>query len=1047
MAGGIAYSQLRASSTVALAGLESYTDGGLGANAMRVGTGAGLSLGVGGVLVDGSSATFKTPCRFKTQANVDVSTGNSPDAVDSVAVVVGDRILVADQSTPTEDGIYEMTVDGGGSDDNTWVRTADAPTGGEAAGWHIQVLEGTVSADILYRVDAAAGGATIGTDGWTMATGGATRTAGAGLVDGAGQDLDVNVGTGIEIVSDAVRIAAQGNGISGGAGSTLSVLGGTAGADVIAATVSASGVGFDVSAIDGFGITADGSGSLEIDGSASTFKTPCRARTTANVANLVNGAPDTVDGIGLVAGDRVLVADQSTTSQDGIYDVISSALDASEWVRSSDAPTGGEAAGWHIMVLEGTAAGDTLYRVDAAAGGATIGTDGWTMVSSGATRTAGAGLVDGSGQDLDINLESSNPSLQINTDELGIKFAASGGLEKTASGTGINLDTNPGLALSASGLIIDPSDGIGIDANGVRANASTAASAQQFGGLVATRTVNGSAAASAGAGYLAIETDDSTLEVSASNQLKVKAAGITETHLNTSVAGNGLAGGGGTVLSVGAGTGMVVAANDLGINVGSTVDFSSSTPVWTFGNETTAEGLFITGTMVDANHATNKTYVDNIATGLTWLEPVVCIDLIGNRTVAQINGLSPTASDSYVVTDAGTLTTGSLAVVAGDIAEYTGSAWVKIVSQSGGFPPIGTRMILKADGTTLVAPYTDSADRGKIVVYGGASLTGALTTPTQNDAVLVVGNPTDTQPVDDNRAYVNDGGAGASAAWIQFSGGGTTTAGTGATLAGNTLNVNATASVHTNPTLLANADSMEVKYEAAGAGTGGLTDVAAGLRILAEPAGSAAGGLELVAGGLAVLAATAAGIELTASGVAVNLEADGAGAGGLAFDSGEVRISIDATGGANVASCLKLTSTGLSIGVDDVGLEESTAGGVLRIKDLGVTTGKLAANAATIAKINLRFREELFDDTGWTASGGGEFQRTLAAVPLNGTQVDFYNQCLRNGVADMTNQGSGVAATTLDQYRILDDTTGEIRIGADPSSSGHEYLVRYVSLV
>jgi len=54
----------------------------------------------------------------------------------------------------------------------------------------------------------------------------------------------------------------------------------------------------------------------------------------------------------------------------------------------------------------------------------------------------------------------------------------------------------------------------------------------------------------------------------------------------------------------------------IAIDVNSTVDFSASTPVWTFGNETTAEGLFVTGTPVDGNHVVNKTYVDNLASGL-----------------------------------------------------------------------------------------------------------------------------------------------------------------------------------------------------------------------------------------------------------------------------------------------------------------------------------------------------------------------------------------------------------------------------------------------
>lgn len=49
---------------------------------------------------------------------------------------------------------------------------------------------------------------------------------------------------------------------------------------------------------------------------------------------------------------------------------------------------------------------------------------------------------------------------------------------------------------------------------------------------------------------LAVKIDDATIGEGASNRLAVKSGGITETHLATSVAGAGLAGGGGTALSV-----------------------------------------------------------------------------------------------------------------------------------------------------------------------------------------------------------------------------------------------------------------------------------------------------------------------------------------------------------------------------------------------------------------------------------------------------------------------------------------------------------------
>jgi hypothetical protein len=74
-------------------------------------------------------------------------------------------------------------------------------------------------------------------------------------------------------------------------------------------------------------------------------------------------------------------------------------------------------------------------------------------------------------------------------------------------------------------------------------------------GLVKVGTDIRLAASSAGdglgflAGVLSVNVDNSTIEID-TDQLRVKAAGITETHLNTSVAGAGLSGGAGTALSV-----------------------------------------------------------------------------------------------------------------------------------------------------------------------------------------------------------------------------------------------------------------------------------------------------------------------------------------------------------------------------------------------------------------------------------------------------------------------------------------------------------------
>jgi hypothetical protein len=66
-------------------------------------------------------------------------------------------------------------------------------------------------------------------------------------------------------------------------------------------------------------------------------------------------------------------------------------------------------------------------------------------------------------------------------------------------------------------------DGIDVTGGKVSVDAATAASAQQYGGIVVNRTSTGGAGPAADAGFIAVQTDDTTLEVNASNQLAIKA--------------------------------------------------------------------------------------------------------------------------------------------------------------------------------------------------------------------------------------------------------------------------------------------------------------------------------------------------------------------------------------------------------------------------------------------------------------------------------------------------------------------------------------------
>ena len=199
-------------------------------------------------------------------------------------------------------------------------------------------------------------------------------------------------GTGLEDDgADNLRLASQGNGIAGGAGSTLSVQAdGTTGGNIQPVNVVANGVGLDVNAIAGTGLEADGSANLRI-----------------------------------------------------------------------------------------------------------------------AAAAAGDGLTGGGGSALAVNLEASNPSLQIVTDELGVKM--SDGLTKDANGLAVALDAS-GSALEFTGAAGDGTLGVKLEATnptlqvdgsnqlGVKYGATTSGLETSAAGLKAK--VDGTTVAINGSGQL-----------------------------------------------------------------------------------------------------------------------------------------------------------------------------------------------------------------------------------------------------------------------------------------------------------------------------------------------------------------------------------------------------------------------------------------------------------------------------------------------------------------------------------------------------------------
>ena len=169
----------------------------------------------------------------------------------------------------------------------------------------------------------------------------------------------------------------------------------------------------------------------------------------ATTANITLSGTQTIDGVSVSADDRVLVKNQSTGSQNGLY-----LCKAGSWVRTDDLAAGADAAGMFTFVEQGTANGDKGFVCTTNKGSASVGSDSlaFSQFSSSGEVTAGDGL-DKSGSELSVDLKS-NGGLVIESTELALKLDASsitGTLAISDGGTGA---TSASAARTALGLAI-----------------------------------------------------------------------------------------------------------------------------------------------------------------------------------------------------------------------------------------------------------------------------------------------------------------------------------------------------------------------------------------------------------------------------------------------------------------------------------------------------------------------------------------------------------------------------------------------------------------
>jgi len=420
---------------------------------------------------------------------------------------------------------------------------------------------------------------------------------------------------------------------------------------------------------------------------------PKQAVKCGTTASITLSGLQTIDGYTTLAGDRVLVKNQATSSQNGIY-----VASASAWTRATDMDVWSEVPGAYTVVLNGSTYANTGWVSNSADTG-TINVTPITFVQFSGTGTyfAGTGLT-----------LASNTFSITNT---GVTAASVGSASKTLTAT-----------VNAQGQLTALADtNIAIGAT------------QITSGTIDTARISGSYTGITGVGTLTVGTwNASTITVSN--------GGTGATTLSGYIKGNGTAplSGQATIPNTditGLGTMSTQNANNVAITGGSISGLSSFILTGQTGYVYANGSSAVTSSTTIPTSALSGSFVSTFSAGTTGLTPSSntsgAITLSGTLSVA--NGgtgvISSSGANSVVLRDAnGNITTNCL--FEGYLTQAaSGTTIVLIASSSQNLQITGSggQVIKLPDATTLpngtTFTFNNNQSSGAITVQNNSSTT------------------------------------------------------------------------------------------------------------------------------------------------------------------------------------------------------------------------------------------------------------------------------------------------------------------------------------
>ena len=212
---------------------------------------------------------------------------NGALTIDGVATVANDRVLIKNQASAVQNGIYKVTTVGSGSAAFVLTRSPDADTAAElTGGTFFFVEEGTANADNGY-VATHNGTPTFGSDNITFQQfSGAGQISAGNALTKTGNTIDVAVDdSSIEVSSDAIRVKASGitNAMLAGSIATSKLAGSITNAKLSNSTISVAADSGTTNAVDlGDTLTVSGGEGIDSSVSGDTLTIAAELATTSN---------------------------------------------------------------------------------------------------------------------------------------------------------------------------------------------------------------------------------------------------------------------------------------------------------------------------------------------------------------------------------------------------------------------------------------------------------------------------------------------------------------------------------------------------------------------------------------------------------------------------------------------------------------------------------------------------------------------------------------------------------------------------------------------